>query len=90
MGRTQYGMLTSISLRPDGGYINEALVNSGTNLSTVGLDGQYYISFKICIREEAVNKGGVNIFGEKYGDYPQGICMRVVYCDLHEKTGIEE
>ncbi len=79
MGRTQYGMLTVISLRPDGGYINEVLVNSETTLSTVGLGEYPFISFKICIKEDAVNKGGVNIFGEKYGDYAQGICMRIVY-----------
>lgn len=23
--------------------------------------------------------GGINIFGEKYGDYPQGITMQMVY-----------
>lgn len=79
MGRTQYGMLTTISLRPDGGYINESLVNAQTSLSTVRLEEHPYISFKICIKDDAVNKGGVNIFGEKYGDFPQGICMRVVY-----------
>lgn len=78
-GRTQYGMLTTISLRPDGGYINEVLVNPKINLSTVGLEKHSYISFKICIYEDATNKGGVNIFGEKYGDYPQGIGMRIVY-----------
>ncbi len=79
MGRTQYGMLTTISLRPDGGYINESLVNPKVNLSTVALDEHPYISFRICIKEDAANKGGVNIFGEKYGDYAQGISMRVVY-----------
>lgn len=79
MGRTQYGMLTSISLRPDGGYINEGLVNSKVNLGTIELDEKPYISFKVCVKEDAVNKGGVNIFGEKYGDHPQGICMRIVY-----------
>lgn len=79
MGRTQYGMLTTISLRPDGGYINESLVNPKTDLNSVGLDEHPYISFKVCIREDATNVGGVNIFGEKYGDYPQGISMRVVY-----------
>lgn len=79
MGRTQYGLLTSISLRPDGGYINEAPVNPAVSLSTVGLDEHPYISFKVCIKPNAANIGGVNIFGEKYGDHPQGICMRAVY-----------
>ncbi|RRK34573.1 ArsR family transcriptional regulator [Schaedlerella arabinosiphila] len=79
MGRTQYGLLTSISLRQDGGYINESPVNPAVSLSTVGLDAHPFISFKVCIKSDAVNIGGVNIFGEKYGDHPQGICMRAVY-----------
>ncbi len=79
MGRTQYGLLTSISLRQDGGYINESPVNPAVSLSTVGLDEHPFISFKVCIKSDAVNIGGGNIFGEKYGDHPQGICMRAVY-----------
>lgn len=79
MGRTQYGLLTSISLRQDGGYINESPVNPAVSLSTVGLDEHPFISFKVCIKSDAVNIGWVNIFGEKYGDHPQGICMRAVY-----------
>ena len=79
MGRTQYGQLTTISLRPDGGYINEMSVNPAVSLSTIGLTEHPYISFRICLKSDAAHPGGVNIFGEKYGDHPQGICMRVVY-----------
>lgn len=78
-GRTQFGILTSISLRPDGGYINEVLVNNETTLDTVNLNDKPYISFKIEIKEDAKNIGGINIFGEQYGDFPQGICMRIVH-----------
>lgn len=46
---------------------------------TAQLDAHPYISFEIRAKPEAENAGGVNIFGEKYGDYPQGICMRIVY-----------
>lgn len=79
MGRTQYGLLTTVSLRPDGGYINENLVNARTTLDTVGLYDTHFIAFEIRIKADANHKGGINIFGEKYGDYPQGICMRIVY-----------
>lgn len=78
-GRTQFGLLTTISLRPDGGYINENLVNPQATLGTVHLYNLPYISFKIEIKEDAKNTGGINIFGEQYGDYPQGICMRIVH-----------
>ncbi len=78
-GRTQYGLLTVVSLRPDGGYINGTLVNPQISLHLIHLEEQPYISFKIQIKENAKNKGGINIFGEKYGDYPQGICLRITY-----------
>lgn len=78
-GRTQYGLLTVVSLRPDGGYINGTLVNPQITLHQIHLEEQPYISFKIQIKENAKNKGGINIFGEKYGDYPQGICLRITY-----------
>ena len=78
-GRTQYGLLVIISLRADGGYINGTLVNSQISLKSVDLTEHPYISFKIQIKDDAKNKGGINIFGEKYGDYPQGICMRIIY-----------
>jgi predicted transcriptional regulator len=79
MGRTQYGLLTTISLKPDGGYINEQLVNTQVSLDSVQLRDAIYISFEIRLKKDAPNQGGINIFGEKYGDYPQGICMRIVY-----------
>ena len=34
---------------------------------------------KIEIKEDAKNIGGINIFGEKYGDHPQGIVMNLTY-----------
>lgn len=79
LGRTQYGLLTTISLRHDGSYINEEPVNPLTTLDNVDLFEHLYISFEIKIKDDARNIGGINIFGEKYGDYPQGICMRIVY-----------
>ncbi len=79
MGRSQYGLMTTVSLRQDGGYINGALVNPAITPETAELDAHPYISFEIRAKPDAENAGGVNIFGEKYGDYPQGICMRIVY-----------
>lgn len=78
-GRTQYGLLTTVSVKPDGGYINEILVNKQISLNKIHLEDSPYISFKIQIKEDAKNKGGINIFGSEYGDYPQGICLRIIH-----------
>lgn len=78
-GRTQYGILKTFSVREDGGYVDGELVNSVINLGKLDIQENSYISLKVEIKEEAKNIGGVNIFGEKYGDYPQGIVMNLIY-----------
>lgn len=38
-----------------------------------------YISARIGIKDSAKNIGGINIFGEKFGDHPQDVVMRIDY-----------
>lgn len=78
-GRTQYGILKTFSVRENGGFVDGSLVNPDINLSTLNLDKYPYISLKIEIKKDARHIGGVNIFGEKYGDFPQGIVMKLIY-----------
>lgn len=78
-GRSQYGTLKTFSVREDGGYEDGKLVNRNICLNQLNLQDQPYISLKVEIRDDARNIGGINIFGEKYGDYPQGIVMRLLY-----------
>lgn len=78
-GRTQYGVLKSFSVREDGGYLDGELVNKDIGLKQLRLQEAPYISLKIEIKEDAKHIGGINIFGEQYGDYPQGIEMTLVY-----------
>ena len=54
-------------------------MNDENILETVRLSGKPYISLRIGVRPDAINQGGINLFGEKYGDFPQGINMRIVY-----------
>ena len=78
-GRTQYGILKTFSVRENGGYLDGRLVNPKTTLNHLSLEKNPYISLKIEIKKDAKNIGGVNIFGEKYGDFPQGIVMKLIY-----------
>lgn len=36
-----------------------------------------YISLKIGVKADAKNLGGINLFGEKFGDYPQDIIVKL-------------
>lgn len=73
---TQYGRLHRLTINRNGCYEN------GVQCSEVGLDkilksDSPYISFKIGVKEDALHAGGINLFGEKFGDYQQGIIMTV-------------
>lgn len=78
-GRSQYGILKTFSIRKDGGYEDCRPVNRNISLEQLDLSAKPYISLKIEICEDAKNIGGINIFGAMYGDYPQGIVMRLLY-----------
>lgn len=78
-GRTQYGLLKTFAVRDDGVYVDHELVNSKVTLEDLNMEEYPYISLLIEVKEDAQNIGGVNLFGEKFGDYPQGIVMSLVY-----------
>ena len=72
---TQYGVLKTFPVRTTGCYLDGKLINPNLTLENLAINAHPYISFKIAIKEDAKHIGGINIFGEKYGDYPQGIVM---------------
>jgi len=75
-GNTQYGLLKTISVNRDGSSLDEA--PSGTVcIHDLDLVSAPYISFKIEIKSDARFIGGINLFGEKFGDYAQNIVMRI-------------
>lgn len=78
-GRTQYGLLKTFSVRENGGYLDGQPVNPNVTLKDLDIQEKPYITLKIEVRKDAVHVGGINIFGEKYGDFPQGIVMSLIY-----------
>ena len=78
-GSTQYGILKTFSVRKNGSYLDGTLENPDINLDMLRLADYSYISLKISVPDIHENGGGVNLFGEKYGDHPQGIVMNLTY-----------
>lgn len=76
---TQYGLLRTFSVREKGGYLDGTLANPAIELKDLNIENLPYISLKIQVKEDAEHVGGINLFGEKYGDYPQGIVMNLTY-----------
>lgn len=78
-GSTQYGLLKTFSVKKDGGYIDGFRQNPYISIRDLKLSDHQHISLKIAVKEDTSHVGGVNIFGPKFGDYPQGIIMNITY-----------
>lgn len=75
---TQYGMLKTWRLTEEGSYIDDIRVNDN-GIGEYHLSEGEYISVRIGIREDAQHIGGVNLFGDCFGDYAQNIRMKIVF-----------
>lgn len=76
---TKYGLLTNINIIESGVYLNGKLVNKHVDINKLDLKSGNRTTIKIGVKDDAVNKGGFNIFGEKFGDYNQAIVFNAVY-----------
>jgi len=74
---TQYGILKNISIRKHGSFLDEKLHSSDINLEKLNLNKYDFIKLTVGIKENARFIGGFNLFGEKFGDFPQNILMEI-------------
>lgn len=77
---SQYGDLRKVWIKNDGCYIDEKKVSDYT-ITSLELNEGNYMSFRIGVKPNARFAGGLNLFGEKFGDYPQNIVM-----EIHNET----
>ncbi len=73
---TQYGLLKTVRVNGRGVYMDENKM-SALKISELHLEEGDYFTLRIGIRPDAENVGGLNLFGEKFGDYDQAISVRV-------------
>lgn len=73
-GNTSYGILENVKITEEGSFINEIKVSNVT-LKDLKLNEKDTITFKLGVKENAKNRGGLNLFGSKFGDYNQHIVM---------------
>ena len=73
---TQFGKLKTWSIREDGCYLDGERV-SDTCLRDFRIGEGHYLSVRIGVSKDAINKGGMNLFGEGFGDHAQGIRMAI-------------
>ncbi|GCE30749.1 transcriptional regulator [Dictyobacter alpinus] len=73
---TQYGLLKIWSVTQEGSFID------GKNISKIPIDQlklqeKPYIEVRLGVKPNAQHVGGMNIFGERFGNYPQPIVLKV-------------
>lgn len=74
---TQFGVLKTVTINQVGVHLNNSLVHKKIKIDDLHLFDGNAISFSLGIKEDALHKGGINLFGEHFGDHPQAIIMKI-------------
>ena len=75
---TQYGFLKTWRLDESGTYLDGIRIND-LSISDITFSDLPYISIKIGVSENAVHVGGINLFGDKFGNYEQPLVLKLGY-----------
>lgn len=81
----QYGLLKMIVVNQHGTYI-DGLKISSVSITELQLDRRSPIRLKFLVKDDAVNAGGLTIFGSSFGNYNQDIKVRVLYSPVKNKN----
>ncbi len=75
---TQYGSLKTWKITQEQTMLDDIRLSDAT-IEDLHLMDQNFVTFRVGIKEEAIHKGGLNVFGKEFGDHPQEIVMRIDY-----------
>lgn len=76
LSNTQFGFLKSWRIDHTGSYLDHNRI-SDLCIEDLNLSDNPYISVRIGIDPNAKHANGINLFGEKFGDHPQGINLQI-------------
>ena len=75
---TQYGLLKTVRIGEYGTYLDESRMSSVT-LTDLKIEQGDFFTLRVGIKPDAGNIGGINLFGDKFGNYQQNILVRLEY-----------
>lgn len=75
---SQYGLLKHIRINDTHCTIDGEDLSEVT-LSQLHIKEHQFIDFRIAVASNAINKGGVTLFGKEFGNYPQDIVTNLYY-----------
>ncbi len=77
----QYGLLKMIEINKKGTFM-DGLKISETDINQFEFNYSSTIRFKLMVKEDAKNVGGLTIFGSNFGNYNQDIQVRIKYSPM--------
>jgi predicted transcriptional regulator len=60
---------------------------SSTTIGDLGLTDHAFISVRIGVKADAEHVGGINLFGSRFGNYPQDLVLWLGYRPLRTNGG---
>ena len=75
---TQYGELITVRINNEGVFLKDVLTNKRIKIKDLDIDKNNFIKIALGNKEFTINKGGFNIFGSEFGDYPQDIIVEQI------------
>lgn len=79
---TQYGLLKRWMVNKEGSYL-DGMRMSEVTIDQLNIHRKPFISIRLGVKKEGLNVGGINLFGHKFGNYEQGLIMKVRYINNH-------
>lgn len=74
---SQFGLLKKISVSSTGVYLDNRLMHKNVRIADLGIANGKTVKFTVQIKEDAEHRGGINIYGKNFGDFPQAIIMTI-------------
>lgn len=81
----QYGLLKLLSINKFGTYI-DGLKISDVTLEDINLNFKSDLIFQLSVPENTEHVGGLTIFGKNFGNYNQGLNVRIIYENIANKV----
>jgi predicted transcriptional regulator len=78
LDQSTHGFLKRWRVSDDGTQIDGERL-SDTSVESLALEASNHIAVRIGVKPDARHVGGLNLFGRKFGNYPQDILMRLEY-----------
>jgi predicted transcriptional regulator len=75
---SQFGLLKVFSVTQEGAFVDGVQLSELT-LHDLGLHRERFIAVRIGVKENAHHVGGLNLFGRRFGNYPQDIVLQMRY-----------